>query len=43
MSVVGQTDAIKEQFYAISPERRIKHPSVLLITNTARSDLFTAS
>jgi LysR family transcriptional activator of nhaA len=42
MSVVGHTDAIKEQFYAISPERRIKHPSVVRITEAARADLFSS-
>ena len=40
MSVIGRTSAIKECFYAISQERRLKHPSVLLITETARSELF---
>lgn len=40
MSVIGQTDEIKERFYAISPERRLKHPSVVMITDTARSKLF---
>ncbi len=40
MSVIGRTDEIKERFYAISPERRLKLPSVVLITDTARSDLF---
>jgi LysR family transcriptional activator of nhaA len=40
MSIIGQTDEIKERFYAISPERRLKHPSVVLITDTARSKLF---
>ncbi len=40
MSVIGRTDEIKERFYAISSERRLKHPSVVLITNTARSELF---
>lgn len=40
MSVIGQTDEIKERFYAISPERRLKHPSVVLITDTARTKLF---
>jgi LysR family transcriptional activator of nhaA len=40
MSVIGQTDEIKERFYAISPERRLKHPSVVLITDMARSKLF---
>lgn len=41
MSVIGRTDAITEQFYAISPERRIKHPSVVRITEAARVDLFS--
>ncbi|MEM7284170.1 MAG: LysR substrate-binding domain-containing protein, partial [Pseudomonadota bacterium] len=40
MSVIGRTDEIKERFYAISRERRLNHPSVVLITQTARSDLF---
>lgn len=40
MSVIGQTDEIQERFYAISAERRLKHPSVVLITDTARSSLF---
>ncbi|MGB5258321.1 MAG: transcriptional activator NhaR [Woeseiaceae bacterium] len=40
MSVVGKTDAVTEHFYAISPERRIKHPAVARITEAARSDLF---
>ena len=39
-TVIGRTDNISERFYAISPERRLKHPSVVLITDTARSDLF---
>ena len=41
MSVIGQTDEIKERFYAISPERRLKHPSVVWITDTARAKLFS--
>lgn len=39
-SVIGRTAAITERFYAISPERRLKHPAVVLITKTARADLF---
>lgn len=42
MSVIGQTEEIKERYYAISPERRLSHPSIVLITDTARSDLFAA-
>jgi LysR family transcriptional activator of nhaA len=40
MAVIGQTDSVSERYYAISPERRLKHPSVVLVTDTARSDLF---
>ena len=39
--VIGRTDEIKERFYAISAERRIKHPAVSAITETARNELFT--
>jgi LysR family transcriptional activator of nhaA len=40
-AVIGRTSEIEERFYAISPERRLRHPSVVLITDTARSDLFS--
>lgn len=39
--VIGRTEEIKERFYAISAERRIKHPAVVAITETARNELFT--
>ena len=39
-SVIGRTDTITEQFFAISPERRIKHPSVARIIEAARKQLF---
>ena len=34
--VIGRTEDISESFYAISAERRIKHPAVSLITDAAR-------
>ncbi len=34
--VIGETEAIHEQFYAISVERKISHPAVAAITETAR-------
>lgn len=37
---VGYTDKVVEQFYAISVERRIKHPAVQLISDNARDRLF---
>jgi len=33
---IGQTDEVREQFYAISVERKISHPAVSAITTTAR-------
>lgn len=33
---IGNTDEVREQFYAISVERRISHPAVAAITETAR-------
>jgi LysR family transcriptional activator of nhaA len=38
--VVGRTDAARERYYAISAERRLKHPGVLAITSAARDELF---
>ena len=38
--VLGRTDAIRERFYAISAERRLKHPAVVALTEAARSELF---
>lgn len=37
---IGQTDQVLEQFYAISVERKISHPAVIAITETAREWLF---
>lgn len=38
--VVGQTHAVRERYYAISAERRLRHPGVLAITSAARDELF---
>jgi LysR family transcriptional activator of nhaA len=40
VSVIGRTDEITERFFAISAERRIKHPAVSAITEAARNKLF---
>ena len=37
---VGRTDAVRERYYAISTERRLKHPAVIAITSSARDALF---
>ena len=38
--IIGTVDEIKETYYAISPERKLKHPGVMRITETARTKLF---
>ena len=38
--VVGRTDAVRERYYAISVERRLKHPAVLAICEAAREKVF---
>lgn len=40
--VVGRTDEVTEQFYAISLERRLTHPAVVAINDTAHRELFAA-
>jgi LysR family transcriptional activator of nhaA len=40
VAVLGRTEDIRERFYVISPERRIKHPAVTAITQAARTQLF---
>jgi LysR family transcriptional activator of nhaA len=41
VEVVGRTEEVTERFYAISAERRIKHPAVSVITEAARNGLFS--
>jgi LysR family transcriptional activator of nhaA len=40
VKVVGRTSAVKERYYAISVERRLKHPGVVAITSAAREEVF---
>jgi len=37
---IGETDKVRAQFFAISVERKISHPAVVAITETAREWLF---
>ena len=37
---IGATDDVSERFYAISVERRVRHPAVAAICEAARSELF---
>jgi LysR family transcriptional activator of nhaA len=38
---LGQAEDVVERFYAISVERRIKHPAVIAISEAAQRDVFT--
>jgi LysR family transcriptional regulator, transcriptional activator of nhaA len=40
VSLVGRTDVARGRYYAISVERRLKHPAVVAICETARQQLF---
>jgi len=39
--LVGQTEEVREQFYAITVERRITHPAVAAIADAARDELLS--
>jgi LysR family transcriptional activator of nhaA len=38
--VVGRAEEVRQQFFAISGERKIKHPAVVAICEAARQDIF---
>jgi LysR family transcriptional activator of nhaA len=40
VQVLGRTEEVRERFYAISVERRLKHPAVVAISDAARHRLF---
>jgi LysR family transcriptional activator of nhaA len=41
VEVLGQTDAVTESFYAITVERKVRHPGIVAIAEGARNQLFT--
>ena len=40
VAVVRRLDRVRERFYAVSAERRLKHPAVIAVTESARRELF---
>jgi LysR family transcriptional activator of nhaA len=40
VELIGRLPEVRERFYAISVERRIKHPAVVAISQSAREQLF---
>ncbi len=41
VEAIGRTDRVRERFYAISAERRLRHPAVLAISQAARLGVFS--
>jgi LysR family transcriptional activator of nhaA len=40
LEVVGRSNTLKQKFYAISAERKVTHPAVAAICDTARDKIF---
>jgi LysR family transcriptional activator of nhaA len=40
LQVLGRVETIRERYYAISTERKLKHPAVIAISEVARKQLF---
>jgi LysR family transcriptional activator of nhaA len=43
VAVLGAAEHVRERFYAISTERRVRHPAVMAVTESARNQLFATS
>jgi LysR family transcriptional activator of nhaA len=41
VQLIGRTEELVEEFFAVSVERRITHPCVVAITDAARGQLFS--
>jgi len=42
VEIIGRTKDIRECFYAISAERKLKHPAVLAVSHAARHNIFSS-
>lgn len=43
LAVIGRSDRVRERFYAISAERKLRHPAVVAVSQAARTGLFTVA
>jgi LysR family transcriptional regulator, transcriptional activator of nhaA len=43
VNVLGRAPDLRERFYAVSVERRLKHPAVVAISDVARQELFASA
>jgi LysR family transcriptional activator of nhaA len=42
VQIVGRAEDVREAFYAITVERRLRHPAVVAVAETARDAIFGA-
>jgi LysR family transcriptional activator of nhaA len=42
VKLLGRIPSVRERFYAITVERRLRHPGVVAISKAARKDLFAS-
>jgi LysR family transcriptional activator of nhaA len=42
VQIIGQTEQVKNKFYAISAERKVSHPAIEAICNAARTCIFSS-
>ncbi|HYF48900.1 MAG TPA: transcriptional activator NhaR [Planctomycetota bacterium] len=42
VELIGELKGVRERFYALSVERKVKHPAVAAVVESARTTLFTA-
>ena len=40
VQIVGRVESVRERFFAVSGERKIKHPAIVKIQETAQQDVF---
>jgi len=40
VAVVGRTEDVRERYYAVSVERRLRHPAVVALAEAARAETF---
>jgi LysR family transcriptional activator of nhaA len=40
VAVVGHIDSVRERLFAITTERRLTHPAIVAVSQTARSEIF---
>jgi LysR family transcriptional regulator, transcriptional activator of nhaA len=43
VQVIGRAEEVRESFYAITVERRLRHPAVVAVAETARDAVFASS